>query len=413
MSLPTDGRYGAMAAVLTPTDVSQFLRTSSQWELEQKVDHVQEIWVRPPSGDVPRARIMLPLATDYADFEQRFADALRAIGLINHWDADEVQRHIISTNSDLLLVHLNQVRGEDAIPLRQAEATVDAISEMVKAAAITAATPNRSQRGGRLPNLVTAFLDDDVRLGHTKRGSFVFTVITRLDQSAENAQDRSKADSMSAFPRVVMETLARGLETARDLAQDTDSVSIDDAAQSGLSAGLVESLEDLANQEDLRSLELSFEWATTRPRPTVGAEPIRLERSEVHQLASVRERLLRQEEPPRRETIFGTVKELAREEGTRESDDVGSVVIYADVADRRRNVHVTLSGEDHERAIEAYQRRLPLIVTGDLVFERQAWRLIGDIEVDPRLFDAGKEGSRPANKARRSASRGRPEPDGR
>jgi hypothetical protein len=390
MSLPaTDGSYRAVAAALTPTDVSQFFEVSYQWELEQRVDHVQEIWVRPPSDDIPKARIMLPLATDYADYEQRFEDALRAIALINHWDADEVQRHIISTNADLFLVHLNQIRGDDTIPLRQAEVTVDAISEMVKAAAITAATPNRSQRGGRLPNVVSTFLEEDVRLGHTKPGSFVFTVITRLNDSA----DSGETDSLPMFPRTVMETLARGLETARDLAQGTTSVSIDDAAQSGLSAGLVESLEDLGSQEDLRSLELSFEWATTKPRPPVGAEPIRLQRSELQELAGVRELLLRREEPPRRATLFGMVKELAREDGILESDDVGSAIISAEVNGRRRNVHVTLSGEDHLRAIEAYQRRRPLIVTGDLVFERRAWRLVGDIEVDPRLIERGRPSS--------------------
>lgn len=384
MSLPTtDGSYKAAAAALTPADVSQFFKVSYQWELEKKVDQVQEIWVRLPSEDSPKARVMLPLATDYADYEQRFEDALRAIALINQWDADEVQRHIISTSADLLLIHLNQTRGEGTILLRQAEVTVDAISEMVKAAAITAAAPNRTQRGGRLPNVVSTFLEEDVRLGHTRPGSFVFTVITRVNDTSDNGE----ADSTSRFPRKVMETLAHGLETARDLAQGTASLSIEEAAQSGLSARLVESLEDLASQEDLASLELSFEWATTRPRPPVGAEPIRLRRSDLQDLASVRELLLRREEPPRRETLFGLVKELARENGIQETDDVGSAVISAEVNGRRRNVHVTLSGEDHRRAIEAYQRQLPLVVTGDLQFERRAWHLAGEIEVDPLLIE--------------------------
>jgi hypothetical protein len=122
MSLPiTDGSYKAVAATLTPTDVSQFFKVSHQWELEDRVDHVQEIWVRPASGDASKARIMLPLATDYADYAQRFEDALRAIAFINRWDADEVQRHIVSTNADLFLVHLNQIGGDGTIPLKQAE----------------------------------------------------------------------------------------------------------------------------------------------------------------------------------------------------------------------------------------------------------------------------------------------------
>jgi hypothetical protein len=182
-----------------------------------------------------------------------------------------------------------------------------------------------------------------------------------------------------------METLARGLETTRDLAQGKSTVTVDQAIQSGLSAGLLESLEDIAGPEDLRSLELSFLWAATEARPNVGAEPIRLEHAQVAQLARVREELLREEEPPRRETLVGMVKSLARDDESLESGDSGSVVISAEVNGRRRNVHLTLSGEEHAQAIECYRRRLPLIVTGDLVFERQAWRLVGNIEVGPSI----------------------------
>jgi hypothetical protein len=383
-----DNPYQDIAAALTPTEVSQFLEASYPWALEKRVDQVKEIWTRPASAETPKARVMLPLATDYADFELRFIEALRAIALVSNWDADEVQRRIISSHADLLLVHLDQAKADDTIPLRQAEATIEAIFEMVKAAAITAAAPNRGQRGGRLPGVVSSFLEEDVRLGHTQRGSFVFTVVARLDRPSDRQPDTEET-SVPAFPRRVMETLARGLETTRDLAQRKGTVSAESAGQFGLSSGLVESLEDLANQEDLRSLELSFEWAATRAKPTVGIEPIRLDRSQVSELASVREQLLQQEEPPRRETLLGMVKELAREDEGLESDDAGSVVISADVNGRRRNVHMVLSGEDHSRAIESYQRRLPLIVTGNLVFEQRAWRLVGDVEVDARIVERG------------------------
>jgi hypothetical protein len=39
------------------------------------------------------------------------------------------------------------------------------------------------------------------------------------------------------------------------------------------------------------------------------------------------------------------------------------------------------------RAIAAYQLRLPLIAFGDLVFERQAWRLVGDVDVDASIVE--------------------------
>ncbi|MFD0630185.1 hypothetical protein ACFQ2K_54040 [Streptomyces sanglieri] len=34
----------------------------------------------------------------------------------------------------------------------------------------------------------------------------------------------------------------------------------------------------------------------------------------------------------------------------------------------------------------AYERQLPFTVTGDLTYERRAWRLTGRIEVDPSFL---------------------------
>jgi hypothetical protein len=359
--------------------------------LETRLDHVKEIWSLPDDTGRVIGRILLPLATDYEDFSERFSDALRALSRLNDWDADQLVDRITATRADLFFVRLDQLRDDETIPLKQAEATIDALYEMLKAAAITAAAPGRSQRGGRLPNVVSAFLEEDVRLGHTKRGSFVFTVVTRLDRSMEDSfptearTDMSGTDIVPMFPRHVMETLARGLESTRDLTQGNSTMTVDQAARLGLSAGLLESLEDIAGPEGLRSLELSFLWAATEPKPNVGTEPVRLEHTQVAELARVREQLLRQVEPPHRETLVGMVKSLARDEESLESGDSGSVVISADVHGRRRNVHLTLTGEQHIQAIESYRQQLPLIVTGDLVFERRAWHLVGDVEVGPSI----------------------------
>jgi len=48
---------------------------------------------------------------------------------------------------------------------------------------------------------------------------------------------------------------------------------------------------------------------------------------------------------------------------------------------------MVLNGTDHELAIKSYQSKHPVVVTGDLVFERRAWRLTGNVEVDGRLLE--------------------------
>jgi hypothetical protein len=326
---------------------------------------------------------MLPLATDFVDFRERFYDALKAIRILNDWDADSLYEHIIATRSDLLYIRLDQAMADGTIPIRQAETTIEAIYQMVKAAATTAADPSHSHRGRRTA-AVTEFLDEDVRLGHTKRGSFIFTVVARLDDEALVSNPDvavETAAGASSFQRKVMETLARGLQTTNHLARGQAREALANPSAWGLSANLVEALEEMAQPEGLRALDLSFEWAASEARPDVGTEPIRLEHEVFPELARVKERLVRQEEPAHRETLVGPVRSLTREEGE-EDDETGTVVIRADVRGRDRNVHVTLSGEDHDWAIRAYRAKIPLTVTGDLVYERRVWRLQGEIELD-------------------------------
>ncbi len=385
-----DAAYRELAETLTPAAVSQYLAVTSSWQLESRLDRVKEVWSLQASGGRPVGRILLPFATDYADFGQRFADALRAIGRLNDWDARELEEHIIRARADLFFVRLDQATDDETIPLKQAETTIDALYEMLKAAAITAAAPNRTQRGGRLPNSVSAFLEDDVRLGHTKRGSFTFTVVTRLDRSSEHPlTEPDTAQVRPSFPRKVMETLARGLETTSDLARGESLPALDAPAEWGLSAALLESIEDMAEPEGVRSLELSFEWAAAEAKPDVGIQPIELDHRLVGELGRVHEHLLRAEEPPRRETLVGQVKSLSWDDDNPDEGETGSVIMSAEARGRKRNVHVTLSGEAHEQALQSYWAKLPLIVTGDLVFERRAWRLVGDVEVDASIVIRG------------------------
>ena len=216
----SDAAFLELASSLTPVAVSQYLAVTRPWQLESRQGDVSEIWSLPGDDGDLQGRIMLPFATDYVDFSERFFDALCSIGFINDWDADQVGRRIAAAHADILLIRLDQLDARDTIPLGQADATLDAIHQMLRHAAVTASVPRRANRGGRHPREVSAFLDENVRLGHTKRGSFVFTVVTSLDEPSNGAQapdGRGGADAR--FSRKVMMTLARGLEAAYGLVQ--------------------------------------------------------------------------------------------------------------------------------------------------------------------------------------------------
>jgi len=87
----------------------------------------------------------------------------------------------------------------------------------------------------------------------------------------------------------------------------------------------------------------------------------------------------------RHETLIGTVISLSREDDTL-SDGEAAAIISAEVSGRRRNVHLTLTGRQHELAIQAYGLKLPVVVTGDLTFARRTWQLEGTVELDEDML---------------------------
>lgn len=371
--------YREVASTLTPSAVSQFL-ASHDWELELQQPKVREIWRYAASPLATTPRVMIPLAADFADFTPRFVDALESLGHIHDWDAGQLLERVIATRADLFFVRLDQEMIDGTIPFQQAEKTLQALLKMMKAAATTAADPYHSHRGRR-PAAVNDFLDEDVRLGHTKRGSFVFTIVSRLGDAGPKPTDAREQLTMP-FSRQVMETLARGLETTKRLTQAWDQEAFASPSRLGLSAGLVESLEEMSQPEYLRSLDLSFEWAAAERKPDVGLATIVLDRELIAELPSVREQLVRGEEPVRRETLIGPVKALVRDQSTLSEEEAGTAIVVAEINGKTLRVHVPLVGADHGWAIMAYEQRLPFTVTGDLSYERRAWRLSGHIEVD-------------------------------
>lgn len=372
---------GEAATLLTPRAVSRFLAAHG-WELESRRTDIREIWRIQDSPDLGSARIMLPLATDYVDFDKRFRDTLDSICHVYGISAQELRKRIISTGFDTFRVRLNQPAEDGSIPFRQAEATLESLLRMMKAAATTAADPLHSHQGRR-PAAVSEFLDEHVRLGQTREGSFVFFIF--VDPAAPTATDIENDGGPpppAPFPRQVMETLALGLRSTRRLALRWDESLLESPSDFGLSSALVESLEDMANPPDLRSLDFSFDWSPTEPKPDVSSDPIIVDRDVIVRLPSIRERLVRREEPPRRATLFGIVKSLTREESASNEKDSSLVTLLTQVRGKPRSVHMVLTGEDHHWAIMAYLKKIPIGVTGNLAFERRAWRLSGEITID-------------------------------
>jgi hypothetical protein len=143
---------------------------------------------------------------------------------------------------------------------------------------------------------------------------------------------------------------------------------------------------DITEPEGLSSVDLSFDWAAAASKPTVGTRPVSFHHALLEELQRLHEQLLQREEPVRHETLIGAVVSLSREDDTPNDGEAATVIISAEVSGRKRNVHLTLTGRQHDLAIQAYRLKLPIVVTGDLTYARRTWQLEGAIELDEDML---------------------------
>jgi len=386
---------------LSLSSIRQWL-AAERWSLTQEKPGVAELWSR-PDGD-ERGQIydvLVPLATSYVDYTRRFKTLLADLGRAYDLTLNDLAQKIAAVSTDIFFVRLDQSSADGTIPFKQATALLASIHKMVRAAATTTANPLHSH-SGRRPAAVNEFLDDDLRFGHTKRGSFIITVAARLDSVgpeaavtndiSPSATPPEDAGSVKPFSRRVMETLATGLlATKHQLAHGTGITEYTDfetARTEGMTLELVQSLIEVSDVEGLRSVDMSFQWASSGPTPPSIPTEVTIVADEIPRLETVRDRLILKEEPEE-QTLMGRVSDLSRVEIGGGQEET-SILLEAEINGGLKKIRVPLVAADYDWAIFAHQRRLPLTVTGVPV-RKGRWVLEGAISVDTRFLETVRE----------------------
>lgn len=377
------GPLSGYGDILTPANVAQFLATRD-WvcRTDRQVD---QVWVLDAGQGARPVSVLLPRQPSFIDYPKRLREAIETIAVTYDLGLPELAQQIASIRADLFFLRVDQGPDDGTIPLRQASSLLESIDQMIRAAALSAHNPQSTGRG-RVPDTVNEFLNEDVRMGHTKKGSFIITVAARIGEDEIVEED---VDAVPSFARRTMTTLARSLDVTRRYAAGKDRFEgIADAVDQGLKLQVVQALQEIGNGNGIRSLDLSFEWASVEPQHAAVPTHVSLDRALIDELPAIERRLVRRAEPER-VTIVGPVKELKRsDDGAEVIDDVGGeVVVHAEIGGRMRRVTVPLTAADMSLAITAFRDRLPFTASGEIVKRGNTWRLAEPVQVDRSFLE--------------------------
>lgn len=374
---------------LGPVALAKFLNVAG-WEKVRETSGVLSVWAQRESG----ASLMLPLDVEFKDYNRRLYDALEVISNVHHVRGEALALEIASASSDILLLRADQDSIDGTIPLREAEALLLGARKMLTAAALSAVS-RKANFGPARPPAVKEFINDDVRMGHTMHGSFIITILARLDDEevaaetpAEEASDKGPAERDAAppveapiemsFNRRVMTTLATGLSAASELLDTKQALDLDAAVERGVSSQLLDSIADISGFEGVRSIDTTFRWSPshTSPGPDVPAR-VQLPQRSREQVLVVRDRLRRRPSIST-DQVIGQVVRLERAK----DDAEGIAVVDGVVGKERKRVRVRLAPSAYAQATSAHEQREPVLVEGDITFERGSYRI-----QSPRAFE--------------------------
>lgn len=315
--------------------------------------------------------ILLPRSAEVRDYATRVAQGLSLLERLEQRPWTSIARDVLLVSADVVRLQC-EVVSEQSIPLDDGRLLVGRLFDLLTAAACSAVVP-RPVVPARRPLQALDYLRR-VQLGHTERGSFVFTAVSRVDPLNTPGAPGLEELWDVPFPRKVTTTLTHALEAVTEATDHVyESGSFDafpDFVVRGVSANLCDSLAGMVSSEhSARPVNISVNWASVLPNESSPQYPryyFDPDRAPILRQAAAR---LRAIEPIPDELITGVVTRLSRGE---DAED-GVVTIATVIQGGVRQLQVPLPPADYRQAVEAHRDRLQVFFTATLERRGRYW----------------------------------------
>jgi hypothetical protein len=365
-----------------PLEVASYLRLHG-WKQQESVPERYSLWIKKDDGRGD-FEVLLPMAMSFSDFPRRVRELIETLQAEEKRGLPEILEDVTTPHADIVRARLapdGDMSG--ALPLEDGANVFQQMRDLMLSAACAAVSP-RQVFAKRKPDQAMKYLRE-ARIGQTQRGSYVITVLSPVPPALLAGSPPALFADMEEEPfsrktvRILADALSATAEGVQSAAASGKLDALAAGVARGVSANLCEAILGLHEGSGGRGLEFSFSWALSRGAPANVRSVQRLQTDSMPYLEEA-SRHFRQTSELEGVEVFGAVHRLEHLHG-----DAGDVTIVGTVDGERRTVVTELQGEDHTRAIRAYEDRLAIRCFGELRKEGKSYRLRNPRDV--RLVD--------------------------
>ncbi|MEW2095118.1 hypothetical protein ACIG8K_18205 [Streptomyces halstedii] len=344
-----------------PEEIRSYLKVTG-WAPVSGGD-VAELWSLPgPADEV----VLVPMKPGAPDFSKRARILMHDLARVEFEDVQTVHDAIATVYNDVTDLRASDPSMNDGtIPLESGyELFLSAKRIRVASAAATI------RRQGHFRNLPPRAREQarEVRLGQTRRGSYVVPIISQArspqDVYAPGQDHIDVQVEETLFDRRVTATMSRALGVLEDMAgahRGPTPSEINDSIGEGVSYELCQALAKVVNTESVSALDVAFRWSRVAAPPPGTPAHVEFNRDAIEIVDQISEQL-RTKVYTREHLIYGVVTDLSRQP----DDDTGRVGVQTLIKRRSRTVWMDLPDGDYHTAVHCHDAGIPVRVQGML-----------------------------------------------
>ncbi|WP_370500489.1 hypothetical protein NWT09_03385 [Mycolicibacterium sp. jd] len=273
------------------------------------------MWVHKLFGDGERVGVVKDLTEDSRDF----CDLVQRLSGAHGVTTDQIAMDLRNWAIDITYLRAaNDIYITDTIPLVAGAAMLESARMMFRAAA-TAAVKVRPSINGSFSKLGDE-VADQVRVGHTIRGSYVVPVLVKVGEEQHSQgtlfSGGEEQASFESLERRATRTFAQAFAAVQEqIVKPEKSPSgeqLQELVARGVTREFASAMARVLSEPAVASLDANFRWAPSQGRPTDTPTEVEIPSSAAPKIVDTSRRL-RAARRPRHEIFTGPVVVVARE----------------------------------------------------------------------------------------------------